>query len=128
MRALAFAVLLVAGCATTPGDLNGAKSTWQGATYDEVVSRWGVPNDHTLLTDGTDVYTWNAETVASRGMILPSIGIFGGSGGISIGTGATVVPGGGEPVRCSRTLIFRNARIVEQIWQGDPGFCENFKR
>ena len=128
MRTLALAVLLVAGCATTPGDVTGARNSWHGAHYDEVVSRWGPPSNHTTLSDGRDVYSWDSESVAPRGRIYPSIGIFGGSGGFGIGTGIGVGPGGGELVRCNRMLVFREARVVEQMWQGDSGFCESFRR
>jgi hypothetical protein len=128
MRVITLAVLLVAGCATTSGDINGAKVSWQGASYDEVVSRWGPPNNHTTLSDGRQVYGWDSQAVAPRGRIYPSIGIFGGSGGVSIGTGIGVEPGGGEPVRCSRMLVFSEARVAEQMWQGDTEFCTSFGR
>jgi hypothetical protein len=31
-------------------------------------------------------------------------------------------------IRCDRTLVFRNGRVAEQTWQGDPAFCESFRR
>src|SRR5678815_3660347 len=44
--------LLIAGCAATPtGDMNAAKITWGGVTYDEVVARWGQPVYYTTLSD-----------------------------------------------------------------------------
>ena len=129
MKRLIFGVsLAVAACATTSGDISSAKLSWEGATYNEVVSRWGVPGDHTTLSDGTHVYSWSSETVAPRASVYPSIGIFGGSGGVSIGTGVDVGPGGGELVRCSRTLLFRGDRVADQVWQGDPEFCSTFRR
>jgi len=36
--------------------------------------------------------------------------------------------GGGEPVRCERTLIFRAGRVDEQNWQGPAGYCRSFAR
>ena len=128
MKSLLLAVLLLASCATPSGDMSGAKASWQGAAYDEVVSRWGVPGSHTTLSDGTEAYSWTSETLMPRSRIYPSIGIFGGSGGVSIGTGIGVEPGGGELVRCNRTLLFRAARVVDQLWQGDPEFCSTFRR
>lgn len=133
MRFLAAAALLIlalAGCAgtTPPADSGAARSSWQGATYDEVVQSWGVPARTTKLTDGRDAYTWVSETVAPRGALWPSIGIFGGSGGIGIGTGVTMGPGGGELVRCERTLFFQNGRVVDQTWQGPADYCSSFRR
>jgi hypothetical protein len=128
MRAIPLLFVLLAGCATT-ADIQGARDSWQGATYDEVVGRWGAPHRHTVLSDGGYVYTWEAETVASRPAFYPSIGLFGGSGGgVGVGTGVTFGGGGGDLVRCDRTLVFRNARVAEQTWQGEPQFCSTFRR
>jgi hypothetical protein len=132
MRAsIAVLLLIVTGCASTPtGDVTAARSSWQGATYDEVVSSWGTPVRSTKTTDGRDVYTWVSESVASRSAFFPSIGIFGGSGiGVGVGTGVTVAPGAaGEFLRCERTLIFQNGRVVEQTWHGPPDYCASFRR
>ena len=59
-----------------------------------------------------------SETVTSRGTFFPSIGIFGGSGGVGVGIGVTMGPGGGGFLRCERTLFFQNGKVVEQTWQG----------
>jgi hypothetical protein len=121
--------VLLAACAATPEvDMTAVRSAWQGATYDEVVARWGVPARSTRLADGRDAYTWVSETVVSRGALWPSIGIFGGSGGVGVGTGVTVGPGGGELQRCERTLFFQNGRVVEQTWQGPAEFCSSFRK
>ena len=129
MRAIPLLLLALAGCATTTADIQGARDSWQGANYDEVVARWGAPHRHTTLSDGGYVYTWEAESVSSRARFYPSFGLFGGSGGgVGVGTGVTMGPGGGDLVRCDRTLIFRNARVAEQTWQGEPEFCSSFKR
>ncbi len=131
MRIAALTVVLLAGCATAGGELTEATDSWDGATYDEVVSRWGAPARSTKLTDGRDAYTWVSEGAASRGSVHPSIGIgiSGGSGGgIGIGTGIIFGSGGGEPVRCERTLIFKDARVDEQNWQGPAEYCRSFGR
>ena len=126
---LFFAIL--AGCATT-ADIESAKGTWQGSTYDDVVSRWGTPVRQTSLSDGAQVYTWVTEASSGSAGTYGSVGVFGGSGGIGRGVGVGVgLPlagfgmggGGGEIVRCERTLTFRNGRVVEQLWQGDPRLC-----
>ena len=129
MRIATLMVVLLAGCATSGGELTEARGGWDGATYDEVVLRWGTPVRSTKLTDGRDVYTWVSESVGSRGSVHPSIGISGGSGGgIGIGTGIMFGSGGGEPVRCERTLIFKNGRVDEQNWQGPAEYCRSFGR
>src|SRR6185295_1095364 len=106
MRAFLFVALLIAGCATTSGgDMNAAKVTWAGVTYDNVVTRWGQPAYYTTLSDDRYVYTWVSENVEPRGAVYPSLSFLGGSGGgVGIGTGVAIGPGGGAIVRCSRTL------------------------
>ena len=130
-KGLAF-FLLLAGCATTspPGDIPAAQGSWHGAAYEDVVRSWGAPARSTKLPDGRDAYTWVSETVASRPSFFPSIGIFGGSGGVGVGTGVTMGGyGGGEFQRCERTLFFDNAaRVVDQSWQGPPDYCASFRR
>jgi hypothetical protein len=127
-KAWMIVALLVGGCASTPGDMNGAAGSWLGARYDDVVTMWGTPMRSGALTDGREAYTWVSESAARRGAVFPSIGIFGGSGGVGIGAGASVGPGGIGFVRCERTLIFRKGVVVDQSWQGDPAFCSNFRR
>ena len=129
MRFIAAVLAFLSGCASTPpGDIDAARSSWQGATYDEVVSGWGTPVRNTKTSDGRDVYTWMSESVASRGSFFPSIGIFGGSGGVGFGTGVAMGSGGGEFLRCERTLFFQNGRVVEQTWQGPADYCASFRR
>ncbi|HKW36224.1 MAG TPA: hypothetical protein VJO54_00275 [Burkholderiales bacterium] len=120
--------LVLAGCAAS-GPASGPESGWNGASYDEVVRAWGTPARSTKLTDGSNVYTWVSEGVGARGRVSPSIGIgIGSGGGVGIGTGVTFGSGGGEPVRCERTLIFRDGRVAEQKWQGSAEYCESFRR
>ena len=126
--ALIILLALAAGCANFERDLSDARSSWLGATYDEVVLQWGTPLRSTKLSEGRDAYTWVSEGVLSRGSLWPSIGIFGGSGGVGIGTGVSVMPGGGEMARCERTLVFNRGRVVEQNWQGSAEYCSGFKR
>jgi hypothetical protein len=131
MRLVALLLSFLVGCASTPtGDINAARSSWQGASYDDVVRSWGAPVRSTKMTDGRDVYTWVSETVTSRPSFFPSLGIFGGSGGVGVGTGVTLGGGGGggELERCERTLVFQNARVVEQTWNGPADFCASFRR
>jgi hypothetical protein len=129
MRLSMVIFLFLAGCASTPeGDIPGAQSSWHGATYDDVVRSWGAPARSTKLTDGRDAHTWVSESIASRPSFWPSLGIFGGSGGVGFGTGVTMGPGGGELQRCERTLILQNGRVVDQTWQGPSDFCSSFRR
>ena len=128
MRFATLVVVLLVGCAA-PGGLTDATDSWDGATYDEVVLRWGAPVRSTKLTDGRDVYTWVSDSVGSRGGVHPSIGISGSSGGgIGIGTGIMFGSAGGEPMRCERTLIFKAGRVEEQNWQGPAEYCRSFGR
>ncbi|HYC45299.1 MAG TPA: hypothetical protein VED01_07395 [Burkholderiales bacterium] len=129
MRWTALLLLFLAACASTPeGDIGSARSSWQGAAYEDIVRSWGAPTRSTKLPDGRDAHTWVSETVASRGSLWPSIGIFGGSGGVGFGTGVTMGPGGGELQRCERTLFFENGRVVDQNWQGSSDYCSSFRR
>ena len=129
MRLIAVVLVLVAGCASTPpGDVSSANRSWHGATYEDVVRSWGTPVRSTKLPDGRDVYTWVSESMASSPSVWPSIGIFGGSGGVNIGTGVTMGGAGGELMRCERTLSFQEGRVVEQTWQGPPDYCSSFRR
>ena len=128
-RALILLVILhVAACATTPANMQDAATSWLGASYDEAVARWGTPTRSSALSDGREAYTWVSESTTSRASIWPSIGIFGGTDGVGVGAGATVGPGGVGLVRCERTLIIRQGRVIDQMWQGDPAYCSTFAR
>lgn len=118
--------ILMAGCATM-ADMDRAKGTWLGSSYDEVVSAWGVPMRQTTLSDGAQVYTWASER--GGGGYPASAGVFGGSGGSGVGVSIPLPGmGGGEYQRCERTLTFRRDRVVDQLWQGHPGFCSTFTK
>lgn len=132
MKIGALFVVLLAGCASLGTDINVAKDSWQDATFDAVVLRWGTPVRSLTLADGREARTWVSEQAVSGGTYLPSISVFGGSGGIGVGTGVAMgLPGmgaGGGQVRCERTLFFRNERVVDQLWQGSAGYCSTFQR
>jgi len=130
MRIATLMVVLLAGCAAPGAELTEARDSWDGATYDEVVLRWGTPARSTKLSDGRDVYTWVSDSVGSRGSSSVGFGIGGGrGGGVGIGTGIMFGSGGGEPVaRCERSLIFRAGRVDEQTWQGPAQYCRTFGR
>jgi hypothetical protein len=128
MRALPLIALFLAACAGT-GETAAPESGWAGTSYDDVVRAWGTPARSTKLSDGSNVYTWVSDSVGSRGRVSPSIGIGVGSGGsVGIGTGVMFGSSGGEPVRCERTLIFRQGRVAEQKWQGPAEYCNSFHR
>ncbi len=130
MRTPMVFLLLLAGCATLSRDVDGAKQSWQGARYEEVVARWGVPARHTKFDDGRYVYTWDSERTTSSGGVVPSISIFGGTG-VGVGIGVGVGAGGSsgyDRVRCERTLIFKDGAVTEQTWLGPSTYCSSFKR
>jgi hypothetical protein len=123
------ATLLLAGCALWSSGNTAARDTWQGASYEEVVARWGAPVRSTSFNDGRLVYTWFSAGVAQRSPVWPSIGVSAGSGmGVGIGVGVSAGASREVPVSCERTLIFRDYRVVEQSWQGPADFCGEFRR
>ncbi len=115
---------LLAGCATT-ADVDRAKASWQGATYEEVVAAWGQPVSQAPLENGLQGYTWISQS-AGYGA---SVGAYGGSGGGGVGI-SLPLPGMGGTVsgQCQRTLGFKDGRVVDQIWQGTTRYCSIFGR
>ena len=127
-RLTLLAIVLLAGCATM-ADVDKAKSTWHGATYDEVVARWGVPARQTSLPDGAEAYSWVSESGGGGIYSGSSVGVFGGSRGGGVGISLPLPGmGGGAPQVCDRSLTFKNGRVVDQIWQGSPNYCSIFGR
>jgi len=127
---LFLAALLLAGCATLEQELDEVKGAWQGAPYDEVVTRWGAPARSATLPDGRQTHTWvSQEAPISGGGPQVGVGVFGGSGGGGVGVGIGF-PFGGSVNRasCERTLTFKDNAVVDQSWSGDPGYCRFFKR
>jgi len=127
-RLALLAIVLFPGCATL-ADVEKAKSTWHGATYDEVVAQWGVPARQTSLSDGSPVYSWVSES-GGGAYSGSSMGVFGGSGGVGVGISLPLpgMGGGGAMQICDRSLTFKDGRVVDQIWQGSPRFCASFGR
>ena len=124
---LLVAVWQVAGCATV--DISPVRQAWLGASYEEVVSRWGTPVRSTSFNDGRQVYTWLTEGLTTRGAARPTIGISAGSGmGVGIGIGVSADSVRDVPVTCERTLIFRDVRVIDQTWFGPADFCSTFRR
>ena len=116
---------LLGGCATT-ADVDRAKASWHGATYDEVVAAWGQPATQTSLQDGLQAYTWISQGAVGSGYGT-SVGVFGGSGGGGIGISLPLPGmGGGAGGGCQRTLSFAEGRVIDQIWQGSPRYCSAF--
>jgi opacity protein-like surface antigen len=128
--AVALAVLLAA-CATVQ-DVEQAKSSWQGASYEDVLRAWGAPARSTKTADGRDWYTWVTESSAQpQSSVGVGLGGFriGGGGGVGVGVGAGMPVGSPEPpARCERTFVFDNGRVIEQYWVGPPSMCADFKR
>jgi len=119
------ALVQLAGCAT-PADVDRAKASWHGATYDEVVAAWGQPVSQTALKDDLQGYTWESQ---SAGYGSSSVGAYGGSGGSGIGISLPLPGMGGlASGHCQRTLGFKDGRVVDQIWQGTTQYCSIFSR
>jgi len=122
---------LLAACATAH-DVDVAKNSWMGATYEDVLRVWGAPARSTNTADGRYWYTWETVSAVQPGSSVGfSIGgmRMGGSGAAGVGVG-TSVPVGSPPApeSCQRTLIFQNGVVVDQSWQGPPSMCADFKR
>jgi hypothetical protein len=104
---LALAVLAAAACASTGAELATARDSWRGATYDQVLMAWGTPSH-----SAKDSHTWLSDEA------VPPVRSSGG------GVGGMMYPA----ARCDRTLAFRDGRVVDGRWSGDPGFCQSYAR
>jgi hypothetical protein len=94
-----------------------------------VVLLWGAPARSTTLEGGRQVHTWVSEINTSRGLLYPSVGIFGGSGNVGVGVGVgTSFPFGAERKSCERTLVFEQGKVVEQTWAGPDEYCASFHK
>lgn len=130
--ALAVGCALPMGCShiTVEQEFEQAKSSWLGASYDEMVTRWGPPVRSATLSDGRQTHTWTSqEGPIYAGGPSVGVGVFGGSGGGGVGVGfgfpfGTTV----NPPICERTVTFQEGKLAEQTWTGDPGYCRYFKR
>ncbi|HZD19562.1 MAG TPA: hypothetical protein VE325_02725, partial [Burkholderiales bacterium] len=112
------------GACATAADVDKARASWQGATYEEVLRAWGAPNASTRTADGRDWYTWVTASAPQPG---PSVGFglggvrIGGGGATGVGVGVGVPVGSAAPPdRCERTLIFADGVVVDQSWVGPP--------
>jgi hypothetical protein len=120
--------MLVAACVTTE-DMNMARDSWQGASYEDVLRAWGAPARSTKTPDGREWHTWVTESYPQG----PSFGV--GVGGASVGHRGGVGVGMGVPIgpppppeRCERTLVVVDGKIAESHWSGPPSMCVEFRR
>jgi hypothetical protein len=122
-------LLVLAGCAAAPPGVPEAKQSWQGASYDTVVARWGQPTRGETLPDGREQRTWISEFRRPRGAIFPSfgIGIGGGNVGVGVGVAGAGVPVGEDVQTCERTLVFADGKVVDQTWTGNESFCATLR-
>jgi hypothetical protein len=129
-RCAIVAAALLAGCVSVEQEFNQVKDAWQGASYEEAVSRWGPPARSATLPDGSQAHTWVSQQVpVSGGGPQVGVGVYGGSGGSGVGVGIGFPFGMTvRPESCERTLTFRDNVVVEQGWTGDPGYCSFFRR
>jgi hypothetical protein len=96
-----------------------------------VLRLWGPPT-RSVKSDSQENHTWVTEDHAPRG----GSGVFGGvgvgsggrGGGIGVGVGGAIFGTSGQPVRCDRTLVFREGRVADEDWAGEPEFCKRFRR
>jgi hypothetical protein len=80
-------------------EVDDARNSWRGATYDQVVAAWGPP-----ARSAGDSYTWVLEAQRSGGGALFA-------------------------EACERTLVIRDARVVRAgDWSGPPASCKQFAR
>ena len=129
-RSICLALLLLAGCATDPAKL---RAPWYDATYDEVAARWGKPLASSKDAGGSEMHLWRSEAPSSSGGSSVGmgfgIGSIGRGVGIGVGTGISVPVGPAPaPLVCERRITFRDGRVADQEWTGDPHYCETFKR
>jgi hypothetical protein len=115
-------LVLLAGCASF--DPQAEKRAWLGASYDEVVARWGQPASGERLPDGVEVRTWITEMAPLGGGTSLSIGGVTFGRGVGIGTGVSIPIGEPPaPIRCERVLYFRDAQVIDQEWTGADEAC-----
>lgn len=123
------ACALATGCAALQRDLEEEKATWQGASYDEVVARWGQPLSGDKLPSGLERRVWASESTPSPSGPAVDMGVFGGSGGGGgVGVGINLPIGSPSVVRCERMLYFRDGVVVDQEWNGPVSYCAGFRR
>jgi hypothetical protein len=126
-------VAMVGACAST----EGAKKSWTGASYDDLVKAWGPPARSAKLADGADVHTWVSQggptyrSGPTVGFGIGSVGMGGGGRSTGVGVGASVPIGGDSvtpPSTCERTLTFRDGKLIDQSWIGPDELCSVYTR
>ena len=132
LAAVTLALALGACASATVEDVNKARDSWQGASYEDVLRVWGAPARSTTTADGRYWYTWVTESSVQPSSSV-GIGIggmrIGGGGSTGVGVGMSTPVGSPEPPpRCERTLVFDKGRVVDQSWVGPPSMCAEFKR
>jgi len=132
LAAVTLALALGACASATVEDVNKARDSWQGASYEDVLRVWGAPARSTTTADGRYWYTWVTESYAQPSSSV-GIGVggvrIGGGGATGVGVGVGMPVGSPEPpARCERTLVFDQGRVVDQSWVGPPSMCADFKR
>src|SRR5688572_5566231 len=95
-------------------ELSAARDSWRGATYEQVVAAWGPPAQSTK-DSRTDSHTWRTEDRPSAPMQRSGEG-----------AGSVLFSAEGTGAKCDRTLAFREGRVREASWSGDPAFCKRF--
>ena len=104
-RFAAIATIALAACAATDqAGTTALTESWRGASYDEVAAAWGPPAQSAGAS-----HSWRSGS--------------GTGGGVGM-----IFSAAGEPVRCDRTLVFRDRRVVDASWSGDPEFCKRLVR
>jgi len=123
----------LAACAALDPELTAVRESWRGATYDEVVAAWGPPT-RIVKSGGQENHTWVTDDRMPRGGpdvyggVGVGVGVGRGGVGVGVGSGGAIFGSSGEPVRCERTLMFRDGRVADEDWTGEPEFCKRFAR
>jgi hypothetical protein len=99
----------IAACAVD-NELTAARDSWRGATYAQVVAAWGPPAE-----SAKDSHTWRTEDRVTQTQRSGD-----GTGGVLFGAVE------GAAARCERRLAFRDGRVREASWTGNPEFCKRF--
>jgi hypothetical protein len=85
-----------------------------------------------VQASGQENHTWVTEDRIQRGGSGVGVGVGMGGGrrgvGVGVGVGGVIFGASGDPVRCERTLVFRDGRVAEEDWSGEPEFCKRFVR
>src|SRR5437879_3519723 len=90
LAAVTLALALGACASATVEDVNKARDSWQGASYEDVLRVWGAPARSTTTADGRYWYTWVTES-----SVQPSSSVGIGIGGMRIGGGGSTGVGVG---------------------------------